>query len=210
MTEKKKRVRNWALITYHSEEVIKTVLQGNSARIRHWAYIKHDKDTNEDKTLKETHYHVLLQFNNSITMSAVRALFPAGQNTLAQPEYDKVASFLYLNHRNEPDKYQYPDTDIVCNDPDYWKKLQESGEDDDKTVAIIDDIIACVPFRELMRRYGRDLVINYNRYRDFANAVRMEENAAPSIPSNKDIVFKDKTGVQIINGETGETLVKHR
>ena len=58
MTEKKERVRNWALITYHSEDIIKAVLQVNAERIRHWAYIKHDKDTNEDKTLKEAHYHV--------------------------------------------------------------------------------------------------------------------------------------------------------
>ena len=88
--------------------------------------------------------------------------------------------------------------------------MQESGEDDDKAVRIIDDIIACVPFRELVRRYGRDLVINYSRYRDFAEAVRKEERAVPFIPSDKEIVFKDKTGVQIVNGETGETVVRHR
>lgn len=210
MIKKKERVRNWALITYHLEEVIKSVLQVNTGRIRHWAYILHDKDTNEDGSLKQSHYHVLIQLNNAMTMSACRALFPTEQNTLAQPQYDKAASFLYLTHKDQPDKYQYPDTDIICDNPDYWKKLQESGEDDDKTVNIIDDIIACVPFRELMRRYGRDLVINYSRYREFAEAVRKEECAAPFIPSDEVIVFKDKTGVQIINGETGETVVRHR
>ena len=41
------RSRNYSLVTYHSEEILKSVLLSASL-IRHFAYIYHDKDKKED------------------------------------------------------------------------------------------------------------------------------------------------------------------
>jgi len=96
------RSRNYAMITYHPQEVIEKVLQGYMAvgRIRHYAWIVHDKDMDGDGKLKEKHIHLLLNLNNAMTVTAVRSLFPDGQNTLAQVVYDRACSFDYLIHNS--------------------------------------------------------------------------------------------------------------
>lgn len=179
------RVRNYALITYHAKEVIEEVLKElvKSGRVRHWAYIIHDKDKDENGELKEKHIHILVQLNNAMSLSAVRALFPVGANTLAQPMYDKADCFNYLNHKDKPDKYQYPDEDIKADNMDYWKGLQK-GEADDKTMCIIDDILSNIPFRVMVSRYGRDFVINYGKYASMAQMIRDEErqHKTPACP----------------------------
>lgn len=221
------RSRNFCLITYHSEETLLSVLSRYSSRVRHYAYILHDRDTNDDGSLKEKHFHLLLQLNNAMTLSAVRRLFPAvldekGKeiSTLGQPMRDKSDCFVYLDHADLPDKYHYPHDDIKSDDLGYWNGVQR-GEADDKTLNIIDDIIACVPFRELAQRYGRDLVLNFSRYRDFAEAVRREEMSVPSLPDGMTVsdlvssrgskpvpeqcsVFDDPSGRVIVDHETGE------
>ena len=170
------RVRNYALITYHPIEVIEAVLKGllGVGRVRHYAYIVHDKDLDKEGKVKEKHLHILLQLNNAMTLTAVRSLFPVGASTLAQPVFDKADCFNYLTHKDKPDKYQYPDTDIVADNIEYWKGLQK-GECDDKTMCIIDDICANVPYRLMVSRYGRDFVINYAKYAQMATMILDEE-----------------------------------
>lgn len=215
------RARNYALITYHSEEVIKTVLSEYSSRIRNFAYIMHDKDTKEDGSLQEVHYHVLLQLTNAMTLSAVRKIFPVGQNTLGQIVRDKADCFNYLDHADCPEKYHYDHSLIVSNDLAYWEGLQ-SGEADDKTLSLLDDIIQDIPLRELARRYGRDVVLNYFKYREFAKMLRRLEAPVPSaLPEGMtveelkkspvackikmdDVIFDSPEGRVIIDKDTGE------
>lgn len=170
------RVRNYALVTYHPIEVIEKVLAElcNAGRIRHYAYILHDKDLDQEGKLKEKHLHILVQLNNAMTLTAVRALFPIGANTLAQPIYDKADCFNYLTHKDKPDKHQYSDDDIVADNVEYWKGLQK-GEADDRTMCIIDDILAKVPYRTMVMRYGRDFVINRDKYCHIALLISAEE-----------------------------------
>lgn len=203
------RGRNFALISYHSLETIKTVLTAYEGRISHWAYILHDKDTNEKGELKEPHYHLLLVFYNPLTISACRALFPIGANTLGKFIDDKSRCFTYLDHSSTPDKFQYSADAIVCDDLNYWISLQ-AGEPDDKTLNIIDDLCDGVSFYELARRYGRDLVVNYSRYKDFANLVleqrrlesarayaqRMKDRAlAEAVPEDNNHPFHTQLGI---------------
>lgn len=168
---KNQRARNFACITYHMEDVIKSVLELYAGAINHYAYICHDKDYKEDGTLKEKHYHVILSFYNARTVSAVRKLFPSNQNTLAQIVHDKTAMFAYLTHEDEPEKVQYDKSLVVCDDREYWDKLSTVGENDNRTLSLLEDIIKRVPLREMVLRYGRDFVINRQHYYYFA--VRM-------------------------------------
>ncbi len=222
------RFRNYGLITYHSEEVVKMVLQVHAKRIRHWAYILHDKDTYEHDVyekdekgnttanllhrkgdIKEKHFHLLLCMNNAMSLAAVRNLFPTGANTLGQGIRDKSDCFNYLNHKDKPEKYQYPDEAIICDNPDYWKSIQ-GGEDDDRTINILDDIISGVGFRELAKRYGRDLVVNYHKYWEFAKAVERTERAdiekLPEGMTSENVNVHDETIFENVHPETGEIL----
>ncbi len=215
------RARNYALITYHSEEVIKSVLSEYASRIRNFAFIMHDKDTKEDGSLQEVHFHVLLQLTNAMTLSAVRKMFPVGQNTLGQIVRDKADCFDYLDHAGCPEKYHYDHSLIVSNDLAYWEGLQ-SGEADDKTLSLLDDILEGVSPRELVRRYGRDVALNFYKYREFAKMMRRLETPVPEklpegmtvveMPKLKtscqikmdDVIFDAPEGRVIIDKDTGE------
>lgn len=168
---KNQRSYNFALVTYHTEEVIKSVLSLYAGAIKHYAYISHDKDYKEDGTLKEKHYHIILSFYNNRTISAVRKLFPSYQNTLAQIVHDKTAMFAYLTHEDDLEKVQYDKSLVVCDDREYWDKLSMVGENDNRTLSLLEDIINRVPLRDMVLRYGRDFVINRQHYYYFA--VRM-------------------------------------
>lgn len=200
--------RNFSLVTYHSEEILKAVLLGVS-RIRHFAYIYHDKDKKEDsEELKEPHFHVLLNLNQPMTESAVKKLFPADKTVLTQPMRDKASCWNYLTHEDKPDKFQYEKSLVKCDDLKYWESLQEGGNDQEKYINILRDIISRVPLMDLVERYGRDVIINYDKYRQFAHAVDMEER--PFTPPERCVVLRNETGTTIIDGDTGQILCERR
>lgn len=169
------RNRNFCLISYLSEEVIQSVLRVEKRRIRHYAYIRHDKDVKEDGSPQEVHFHILLQMQNAMTLSAVRNLFPKEQNTLGQVMRDKSDCFSYLDHSDLPDKFHYDHKLIVSDDIGYWQSVEKGDDGDDKLLGILEDIIAHVPLRTLAKRYGRDCVIYYERYREFAFSMADED-----------------------------------
>lgn len=216
------RCRNWTLITYHPETVIEEVMRLQAGRIRHFAYILHDKDTDDEGKPLAVHYHLLIQLNNAMTLRAVQGLFPPNQNTLGQAMRDKADCFNYLDHADKSGKYHYSHELIKSDDIGFWERC-ERGESDDKTMLIIDDIIACVSFRELAKRYGRDLVLNYQKYRDFAERVNCAERPKPNLPDGWDVrdipcsqgrkpipvqctIFEGKDGTVIIDNATGEIV----
>ena len=172
---KNERFRNYSLVSYHKADIIKQTLEYlvSVGRVRHWAFIPHDKDKDSENKLKEIHIHILVQLNNAMSLSAVRALFPAGANTLAQPMLDKTDCFNYLTHKDKTDKYQYDECNIVADNMEYWKSLQK-GVADDKTIFIIEDLIAGCPFRTMVMRYGRDFVINYAKFASMALMIKDE------------------------------------
>ena len=89
--------------------------------------------------------------------------------------------FSYLDHHDKPDKFQYDDSLIVCDDLAYWQGLKK-GDTEERVLNIVDDLIAHVPYRELVRRYGRDIVINYNKYWEFSKRVYHEERIFDCMP----------------------------
>lgn len=210
MSSKLNRVRSYELITYHSQDVIEAVLMANKSKIRHFAFILHDKDVKDDGSPAEPHFHVLLCFNNAMTSSAVVKLFPVGQNTFPAPMRDKADCFNYLDHADCPDKFQYSHELIVSDDLDYWHDLQrgQNGNDDYRVLNIIDDILAFVPRYELARRYGRDIIINYDRYKEYAllcltdGGIRRKDLALPAgVPQGGSTPFDVQGQIDVDTGE---------
>ena len=102
----------------------------------------HDRDFEDDGSLKKGHYHLLLAYSSATTLNNIRGWF----NACGMPESELhsvrvcasgVGYYRYLTHRDNPEKAQYDDNDIrVFNDSDeLFKRFSKSSSDK------IDDLI---------------------------------------------------------------------
>lgn len=102
----------------------------------------HDKDIEDDGSLKKGHYHLLLAYSSATTLSNIKGWFKA----CGMPDSDLhsirvcasgVGYYRYLTHKDNPEKAQYADKDIrLFNDSDdLFKKFSKSPSDK------VDDLI---------------------------------------------------------------------
>lgn len=164
------RYRDFACITYVEPPDFQHVLRA----CKRYAYIYHNEDNNAH------HYHVLLRMLNGHTVSAVKSMFGmfSIQNTLVEYMSHPYECFTYLTHSDNPEKWQYSISDIHSDSLYYWQSLIDEDDIQQKNARIIqllDDIIADVPYRKMVERYGRDYVINFSRYVDMAISIRESE-----------------------------------
>lgn len=193
--EKQDRFRNFACISYMTEEELIQFLDHYKNDINHYAYALHDKDDNE------THFHVVLLWYNNMTLSALRKRFAkfSKQNTLAQPLLSKSGSFDYLTHSDEESKkegkFLYDNSIIKCDNQDFWNyAIYEEDTEEDRTIQIIADMFAGVPLSVMHKRYGRDFVLNYAKYKEFMIAVKNEErqNIRPKLVDDDGVIMQLK------------------
>lgn len=166
------RTRLFTLITYlENDDILSVIASVNN--IRHYAFIYHDKDISKDGTPVTPHTHLLLCLRNPTTCSAVRKWFPFKPNTFV--EY--IASdniYNYLTHDGFEDKFNYPEEAILSDDLSYWQTLTLDDDKNIKVTNLILDILDNVPPFEMLRRYGRDYVLNYSKYHSFALMVKTD------------------------------------
>lgn len=165
------RCYSWSGITYHTEENLKKfLLNGNITR---YAYIFHGHDS------CEPHYHFLLVSKTNISANYIAnsldSIANLHQNTFCEPLRDKSVMYKYLTHEYENDekKYIYDDSCIVTNDKNYFLDLESI--EDNKAYCILLDIINHTKYRELAKRYGREIIINWNHYDNFAHMIMAQE-----------------------------------
>lgn len=121
----------------------------------------HDKDLEDDGSLKKGHFHLLLAYSSATTLSNIRGWFKA----CGMPESDLhsvrvcasgVGYFRYLTHKDNPEKVQYDDNDIrVFNDFDeLFKKFSRSSSskiDDLVRIFKIVDELDTISFHSLVQ-----------------------------------------------------------
>ena len=74
----------------------------------------HDKDLNPTGEPKKAHYHVLLVYSGPTTYNAV-AKFTASLNATIPQALESVRGmYRYFSHKDNPEKYQYDERDIVA------------------------------------------------------------------------------------------------
>lgn len=74
----------------------------------------HDKDINPDNTPKKSHYHVILVYQNPTTYKNVKENVCEYLNCPAPQPLESVKGYYrYLTHRDNPEKYQYNDSEII-------------------------------------------------------------------------------------------------
>lgn len=187
--DKNSRYRCYTMVFYAGIHELEKILLKNLQRIRSYAYVLHDKDIYADDLLdddgnyvhrkgdlEKPHIQIIIEFYNALSATALKRLFTTeNDKPQVQRVVDKVAMYEYLIHKNDPDKYQYPKTDIKSCDINYWESICKNGEKsnaDDKACAIINDLLLGVSPRILMHRYGRDLIIHLNQYKDYVDYIR--------------------------------------
>lgn len=175
------RSRWAALICYCAPHLIdrrlRELVEGGD--IRFFAYILHDKDVTEDGKIKMPHTHIVVNSTTPLRERAFRNLFAGldgDQNTLGNVILrDYVRDRLrYLTHEDEgKEKHHYSVDEVVTSDLHTFHKLSAdfvNGENE-KWLNVLDDVMQC-DRREFARRYGRDGILNYYRYLEFACAMR--------------------------------------
>lgn len=125
--------------TYDTDKVIKALAE------EHLTFAVspiHDRDVDDDGSLKKGHYHLLLAYSSATTLNNIRGWF----KVCGMPECELhsvrvcasgVGYYRYLTHKDNPEKVQYNDNDIrVFNDSDeLFKKFSKTSADK------IDDLV---------------------------------------------------------------------
>lgn len=187
------RVRHFDIVFYGSSEELLKIIHTYRERIQRYAFIFHDKDVYDEDIkdsvsgeyihrkgdIKVNHYHVIVSMYNACTLSACCKLFTTeADKPRVYSVGDMVLCYEYLIHKNHPDKYQYRKCDIISDDLYYFEKLTIQGDkpdNDNKAEQIVMDLLAGVPTRIMVSRYGRDFIIHRPQYVDCANAIRTED-----------------------------------
>lgn len=172
------QARNHDILTYVPLRFLYSVFDRHRDVIKAWAFCYHDCDTwNEEDdvknpdhvagTLKEPHFHVILRFYRPVRFSTVCSWFycldddeiPITTRSIA---CDSVADrYAYLIHNNDPDKFQYPLKNRVCSDESLFLNVYDDFTDS-LTDALFDSLDGVSSY-QLLKRYGRDFLMNHER-----------------------------------------------
>lgn len=180
-----KRTRNWSLVTYLDVETLCQRLC-SIENIRYYAFIQHDKDTKDDGTPKDKHIHLALCLNSARTLQQIAPRFTdiatnAG-NCFGQPTRSNRAILEYFTHKNEPEKYQYSESEIISNNLDYFKNDET---DEDNTFMIIQDLLDGKSLQQVAKTYGRAFLYHYRDFKTFIEDAKREMSASETQPKAK-------------------------
>lgn len=160
-----KRYYSFSIVSYASLNEIMPLVAG----CRHYVYILHDKDVNEDGSTRSPHFHILCTFAQNKSFNAVASLVESDQNTFVQQLQDVGGAFSYLIHQNNPEKYQYNSDDLVSDDIDYWiDRIPDYEDKKNKNDEFVDDLLSDdFDAVAMARKYGRDFIKNISKYENF-------------------------------------------
>jgi len=80
--------------------------------IKSWAIITHDKDVLPNGELKPPHFHAVVTFSNATTIKSIADCIGVEMQYVEKIRTTTKSARLYLIHRNDPEKYQYPPEDV--------------------------------------------------------------------------------------------------
>lgn len=106
--------RNWTFVLYPESAPKDWMEQIKLSGLLAAVSPLHDKDVNPTGEPKKAHYHILLVYSGPTTYNAV-AKFTASLNATIPQALESVRGmYRYFSHKDNPEKYQYPEGDIVA------------------------------------------------------------------------------------------------
>ena len=189
------------LISYlPSIDIINNILDKKLKNIKSYAFILHDKDIYlndilDDKNvlihkkgdLKVPHFHIYLKLKSNRYADEIKRWFMPKEltdenglpyNCLSQKVKSSVACIEYLIHKNEPEKYQYSENDVVS----YNIDSVLDNDSIDNSIDIVEDMLSGFSTRELVKRYGRDFIFHYSSYSAIVAKIKYEDAISPDNP----------------------------
>lgn len=162
------RSRRWFCVGYGERKDFDRIL----AECVHYALICHDMDVvPETGEIKESHWHLLLVYENARTLNGIKRGWLSEQNFFGEPVRGSTASCIeYLTHENEPAKHQYA-RDLIESDDLQSLIYCGNNNGESKALGILNDFDSRVPLREMASRYGLDFMKNAARYLEFYRMV---------------------------------------
>ena len=172
------RNRQFSAVMYVEENELKYIL--NSLRLYHnlkeCAYIYHNQDVAKNGKEKEKHVHVYLYFINARELKGVYYLLKTYTQTNVLIQVCKNRYVLvneYFIHKDNPEKVQYKKNEIYVSNKEFF---EGKNQEDDRTILLVQDIINNESITTLIKRYGREYIINKAKYDYIADLVKAEQS----------------------------------
>ena len=106
--------RNWTFVLYPESAPKDWMEQIKLSGLLAAVSPLHDKDVNPTGEAKKAHHHILLVYSGPTTYNAV-AKFTASLNATIPQALESVRGmYRYFSHKDNPEKYQYPEEDIIA------------------------------------------------------------------------------------------------
>lgn len=133
------RKRNWAIVIY--PESLPDDWREKLRELHVPGFISplHDKDVNADGEPKKAHYHVMLLFQGKKSEAQLKEITDALNAPRAQAISDIRAYARYLCHLDNPEKEQYPVSDVVSlGGSDYLDRIKSAADTDTAVAEMMD------------------------------------------------------------------------
>lgn len=143
----------WAFMFYNEHNELEKLITELSDLGLHFAYVFHNQDVDPKSDigeLKKVHYHFAVVFPTQVGSNAVRTRLTGkyqGIPKMIKPLLNPRKMIEYFMHKNNPEKHQYPETDIkwgygttIEDFPDKYlgkSKERKKKEDMTKTLEIL-------------------------------------------------------------------------
>ena len=107
------RTRNWGIVMYPDSRPAnwKEILDENLTP--YFVSPEHDKDVNGDGTPKKPHWHIVLMYSTPKRVEQVKPIADALNAPAPEMLHNLKGAVRYLTHRDNPEKFQYNQADII-------------------------------------------------------------------------------------------------
>lgn len=130
-TKKDTRTRNWAFVLYPESAPEDWREQLQSMLVPGYISPLHADDVNADGEAKKAHHHVLLLFAGKKSFEQVQEITDQLNAPRPEPCKDIRAYARYLCHLDNPEKAQYPPSDVInLGGADYMERIKSAADTD--------------------------------------------------------------------------------
>lgn len=113
-TNKPSSSREYEVICFTNNELHRSTINTLLAD-RRCVGVLHDRDKEDDGSIKSPHYHILIRFDKPTTIGSVEKIIPNHPSNLIQFVKSFKGACRYLLHLDNPEKAQYTIDELVGN-----------------------------------------------------------------------------------------------
>lgn len=130
-----------------SVAMIRDFLNNYCDNIGFYAFIKHDKDIQANGDIKKAHYHLVVEYVDDTShtkQNALKTFKCLYEKVNIQSIKDTHRFVRYLTHKDNPEKFQYNDSDVITNAIDIYNNLKSVVVAGSSMDALMNDLTKCL------------------------------------------------------------------